>query len=884
MRMMDELKPLFLYPAKKAVYVPISPDDKRKGSAILLLTPNLETSSRLMKLPYLYNPKLFISFYIDRNVTAYIDNTDISKLNFDEKEEETISEAMIASSFGKIKFRYADNVSFMDKRYIDEVYNNKTVKEILYTCRVLKYIPDEIKIFVYPNLNALREVLPEKIKNSSNYYNTIYSFSRMNEIHLVSEYAYDENRMRGLYSVYIKTELITCLLRMYNHSIPYAIAKAIGYNLAGYYDWAKNEDTSQIDKDEILKLGQYINLMIVHDESNYNLGKYIMTADMNILAKYISSAAVKKLRFTIFESDLSYADRQRLLPGDFGLPEKRKYPMPDEDHVRSAIRFFNYCDPDDEKELAEAIIKRIKRYDMKDIKVSASNRFKKYYHPDGDKSVKEAASIGNDYTNILQICQHLNNDELKRITFYDTYRDSEFVIKRIIKKDAVGTPVGFLDVYQFPSNPDIAQITLAVDNRYRDQGIANSMVKELLASDLDKTHNFSMYYWTIHPGNDASRNLALKNGFTGGTDQDKYGRYIYTKVLKPVAENSIWKEIPDNYKPILSESFAYTDDTFVTENAAIFFNEGLFDKVSDKLKRFIYKERLKNNRDVLNLYDQIKSMNPAIKRMYLKLPMYNGLNLFVDLSYYNNLFISNQTLKPDQAIKVYFNLITKLINNSEIDSMYKTQTVFIPIDQGIWTSDSSIDITDYRRTINPISVICRLIRTNLGDLKRTWSNKNFVFVSNRGYFKIDFSTLELKDLQRIKVNIRKLMSISEPVVDDYEIDNTKDDGNIQVDNIVAKNIDTPNARIAKMVDRLEDASGITINKIAPRTKSMNPIINSNHLRLANDMIKIDRRNVVDDDSCIVITVDPDGPNGYDNMFNRSPINKPSIDTYCMPKN
>ena len=61
---MDELKPLFLYPAKKGVYVPISQDDKRKGSAILLLTPNLETSSRLMKLPYLYNPKLFISFYI----------------------------------------------------------------------------------------------------------------------------------------------------------------------------------------------------------------------------------------------------------------------------------------------------------------------------------------------------------------------------------------------------------------------------------------------------------------------------------------------------------------------------------------------------------------------------------------------------------------------------------------------------------------------------------------------------------------------------------------------------------------------------------------------------------------------------------------------------
>lgn len=885
MRMMDELKPLFLYSAKKTVYAPIDPNDKRRNATILLLTPNLETSSKLMKLPYVYNPNLFTSFYIDRNVMAYIDNTDVDKLQFDEKEEEAVSEAMINSKFGKVKFRYADNVSFMDKRYIDAVCNNQTVKEIITECRAIRYMPDEIKIFVYPNISALREVLPRKIKDS-NQINNIYSFSRMNELHYISEYSYDQDRMRGPYDIYIKAELVACLIRQYKPDIPYVIAKAIGYNLAGLFNWMDKEDDSQMDKDDIIKLGKYIKVMLDADHESIKLARYINTSDLNVLSGYVSSSVINKLRQTLFESDLSYVDRKKMLPGEFGLPEKRKYPMPNEDHVRSAIRFFNYCDKDDEEELAKAIIKRIKRFDMKDINVGDGNRFKKYYHPDDNKkeskSIKESSTIGTDYNDILRICQHLDSNELNRITFYDTYRDSQFVIKRIIKRDAVGTPIGFLDVYQFPSNPEIAQITLAVDNRYRDQGIASQMVKELMNSGIEKDHNFSIYYWTVHPDNDASKALAIKNGFKGGTTQDKYGRYVYTKSIKNDSENDVWKEIPDYLKPTSSiEAVCSNEEAFVTENAAILY-EGIFDKVSDKLKRFIYKERLKNNREVLNLYDQIRSMNPSIKKMYIKIAMYGGLNLFVDLSYYNNLFRTNNSFKADNGVNIYFSMINRLINNADIDKIYHTKTIFVPVDPGIWDSDVTADITDYKRSLNPISVFFRLTRTNLGELRRAWGNKNFIFVGSRGYFKVDFSTLEFKDLQRIKINLRKLMSYSEPVVDDFDIDDVSENDGVNLDNISAKNTDTVGARVAKMVDRFEDGSGIKIDKIIPR-KKVQAVVKSNHLRLATDSIKIDKRILGKDDSCAIITLDPEGPFGYNNMAASSPILKPEIDTYCMPK-
>ena len=119
MRMMDELRPLFLYSANKKVYAPIDEKDKKHGSAILLLTPNMETSSRLMKLPYIYNPDLFNSFYIDRNVMAYIDKVGEENIEFDEQEENTLSEAMMVSWIKRCKVRFLEGTSIMDKRYIE---------------------------------------------------------------------------------------------------------------------------------------------------------------------------------------------------------------------------------------------------------------------------------------------------------------------------------------------------------------------------------------------------------------------------------------------------------------------------------------------------------------------------------------------------------------------------------------------------------------------------------------------------------------------------------------------------------------------------------------------------------------------------------------------
>lgn len=68
----------------------------------------------------------------------------------------------------------------------------------------------------------------------------------------------------------------------------------------------------------------------------------------------------------------------------YGLPKLKKYPMPDKNHVLSAIRFFNYVSPENEKELAKNIKKKMREYDISYSKVGDKNRLKQYIKEDTD--------------------------------------------------------------------------------------------------------------------------------------------------------------------------------------------------------------------------------------------------------------------------------------------------------------------------------------------------------------------------------------------------------------------------------------------------------------------------------------------------------------------
>lgn len=62
-------------------------------------------------------------------------------------------------------------------------------------------------------------------------------------------------------------------------------------------------------------------------------------------------------------SDILNAEERREIPSDeFGLPERREYPMPDAAHVRAAESYFRYCPENLRPELARNILKFAARY------------------------------------------------------------------------------------------------------------------------------------------------------------------------------------------------------------------------------------------------------------------------------------------------------------------------------------------------------------------------------------------------------------------------------------------------------------------------------------------------------------------------------------------
>lgn len=59
---------------------------------------------------------------------------------------------------------------------------------------------------------------------------------------------------------------------------------------------------------------------------------------------------------------LDAAERRELSDSDYGLPERREYPMPDAAHVRAAEAYFRYCPEDLKPQLARAILRKAQEF------------------------------------------------------------------------------------------------------------------------------------------------------------------------------------------------------------------------------------------------------------------------------------------------------------------------------------------------------------------------------------------------------------------------------------------------------------------------------------------------------------------------------------------
>lgn len=856
MKMINELRPLYLYSANQKIYAPVDEYDKRHGAAMILLSPSMEDSINMMNLPYIHNPNLFLSYYVDKNVAGYINASDFEEL--DEVKEKEISESFLVDdlkniiSAKSIKFDIDDDATYIDKSYLFDCFKNKTVSNFVSKLKINIKSDVKVKVIVHHTLSDLVDKAPNNIKEI--YHKNFYGYSTDSEIHILSKVVYDQDYMWGDYYLYMLTELYNYIISLFNKEIPYTISKGIALYFSGQYDWLKkNTNNASVTKDEMFIAEIAGN--IVRSNKIEVLIEYIKTADYLVLRRYASDKTLCTLINIVFdESDLTAEKRNKLPDSDFGVPSKRAYPLNDENHVRQAIKMFNHCDSKDEKELAEAIIKKMKKYEINDISVSDKNRFSKYYKSPKNESTliedsEDDESIGK-FEDVQIVCSSLSEDELARISFKGDYEDSKFVIKRIIKY-VDDVPAGFLDVHFFPSRPEIAQIVIAVNANYRGQGVARAMIEELLSSDLHKKYGFEVYYWTAHQDNYASQNLAMSSGFEDTGVIDSYGRKVFIKREVPAEDYSREARIH------------HENTSIINENGSIFILEA--DTGSQRIRHYLYRERIRTNNNLIEIYNKVKVLNPNIRKTYLNFEMYKNFNLYVDLYYYHELFLLNNSFKLDKGINVYADFLTNLMNVNIPG--YNKKTFLIPIDQSTWKIEPGSDVGDYKANINPISLINRLTRTNPEALRRVFGNKTILFVNKRGYFKVDFSRFELKNLNRFNNNIRKLMSSNIPIVDDFEVD---------------EEVNTKTALAAQTIDKIEKEKNITVNNIS-KINNMKPVNNTpSHLRITTTKMNIEK-NKFEDKDVAIINIDPSDI-GNLNILKKSPIYRDRlIDVYCVPK-
>ena len=325
------------------------------------------------------------------------------------------------------------------------------------------------------------------------------------------------------------------------------------------------------------------------------------------------------------------------------------------------------------------------------------------------------------------------------------------------------------------------------------EDIEEGEIVDVVGSELDNIQGPSRDGW----------NVRIKDGKYIATEKIYKGSRMYCINRKDTlieSTNVVDKEYymgQDHREYSVSES--HIRCKVDGKNIILAFNENLDEQIlnesnveSAKLHKLLYKERFRNNKQIFNIYDDVKRDVPYITKAFINYDRYKQFNLFVDLSFYNQTFFKNNIYKLDRGVQLYFEFINRFIQDKRLENAgYKKKTVFVPV---LDWSKPEVSIFNFTKDINPISIIMRLLKTDATRLQE-WKGIDFIFLTTKGYFKVDLSDLEKTNAARFKILIDKLIK-GDPIVDDVE-----------------PNKESPKAIVANIVDKIEDSQKIKINNL-----------------------------------------------------------------------
>ena len=271
-------------------------------------------------------------------------------------------------------------------------------------------------------------------------------------------------------------------------------------------------------------------------------------------------------------NDYNGKKRSELPDSVFGIPQERKYPMPDEKHTRSAIKLFNHVEPKYEEQLAKAVIKNMRKYNIDGSVVGPNNRLRKYLPKDMIKECIEYVMM--DY-NVMRGAQfipkrnsriygayltegmsntikkdhkqkgHIKLSSLKkvRITEYliDKYKKEYPVLRHVRCKD---TNEYTCDGYMWFKDDDLVCyvgscqytddktkwiVSLEILPKYRGYGLSNQILDFCVKS-------MNCKYLSVNKNNELAKKIYDKYGFKV-YHEDKTMYYMTLDTISPKNES-----------------------------------------------------------------------------------------------------------------------------------------------------------------------------------------------------------------------------------------------------------------------------------------------------------------------------------------------------------
>lgn len=665
---LDELKPMTLY--KKPFHLPINEKDKRKGSVSFLLTPNYESSIDLMKNPLMINRNYYNSYYIEKDITYFINQEGYLEDISDESYRDIINE---------------DKRIFISNKIDSDIINESNSNNNLY--------------FLSDN-NMDNKTLSPRIPNN-----------------FLTKNGYEDNKVPR---VCFSTEIGKCLI-------------ALSMNCKGKEFYVH------------VPVGDFE----VYKPSLSEVPDRNITGEVWV-KKNVKIKCIGKI----------------LVTDDDGKPGMK----------------YKYGD-NKEAELYGWEWKWVEKYvnESSNEILNDPKRLKRSLKMKLNKPKYELNRISNSERNNVGVSKdnHLSSDGVA-----GTENDSRSKEENI-QESAYDISKG----YYYRNH---CYVVSALED------IEAGEVIDVVGSELDKIQGPSRDGW----------NVTIDNGRYIATEKISKGSIMYCIGKR----DTIVKEAVEIDQPEEKIYFGANHKEYVVENTHIrckvdgrdvvlAFNENLDEQIlneaniqSTMLHKLLYKERFRNNKQIFNIYDKVKEDVPFIQKTFIEYSRYKEFNLFVDLSFYNQTFFKNNIYTLDKGVQLYFDFINRFIQDKRLDEAgYKKKTVFVPVTS--WATGQGVSIIDFKENINPISIILRLLRTEPVRLE-SWKGIDFIFLTNKGYFKADLSSLQNSDIAKFKILIDKLVK-GDPIPDDV-MDSKKE---------------SPKAIVANIIDKVEDSQKIKINNL-----------------------------------------------------------------------